>query len=1023
MSKHNDSTKLNGKELNISTLREKLKTRGGKAVWRSLEEIADTEEFQEFAEREFPKETAPWASSFDRREFIKLMAASMALAGLSACRPQFTERIVPYVKAPEDMLPGKPLEYATSLTMEGYAYGLLVESHQGRPTKIEGNPMHPATLGSTDAFLQSLILELYDPDRSQSVMHLNVQSTWEKFIEAVRTRMVSHTINQGEGLRFLTGATTSPSFIFQMESLLQKLPKAKWYVYEPVSRDNVFLGAEIVFGERLQPVYDFTQAEVILSLDSDFLFDGPGRVRYARDFSSRRRVRASNNELMNRLYVIEAGLTITGATADHRLAVKPSHVENLARELAVILGITGVTSSGKVSAKEKKWLEIVARDLGRASKMQSAIIVGDHQTPATHAIACKINAVLGLGSVVHYITPPEAKAGEQLSGINALVNEMRAGSVSSLVIVNGNPVYNAPAELDFAGAMKNVEFIAHLSDRIDETSLLSHWHIPLAYELESWGDARAYDGTASIIQPLIQPLFDGVSPIEFISAVAGISKDGYEIVKEYWFSRFGGDDFEKTWRRYLHDGLVANSAFPKKSVSVTEVPFENFYSSSSGSEIEVSFRPDPSVWDGRYANNVWLQELPKPFNKVTWDNVAIVSPRTAEKFGIKSLGVDWWGSGRHSPVISLKKGGATIEAPVWIQEGYPDDVVTLTLGYGRTNAGERAIHKAEDKIEAIGYNAYKLRTSDSFWTLAGVDIQKTNKNHRLATTQMHHSMVAKDHERRFVISDTIEEFRHHPEEIVHKHQPHHDEVSMYPDREYKGNAWAMVIDLSLCTGCNACVTACQAENNIAVVGKYEVLRGREMHWIRVDSYFEGDLDHVEAHHQPVPCMHCEKAPCEVVCPVAATVHGAEGLNEMVYNRCVGTRYCSNNCPYKVRRFNFKQYSDNKTPLIKLLNNPDVTVRGRGVMEKCSYCVQRINIARKTAKKENREIKDGEVVTACQQACPTKAIIFGNMNDPNSEVSAARKEPHNYGLLPELNTRPRTTYLAKLKNLNPEMAEV
>ncbi|HWP30389.1 MAG TPA: TAT-variant-translocated molybdopterin oxidoreductase [Fimbriimonadales bacterium] len=1006
----------NNQALDINDLRERLSQKNGKAYWRGLEEIAETPEFKEYYEREFARGTAPWNAEIDRRSFLKVMAASLAMAGLGACRPQLAEKIIPYVKAPEEIVPGKPLYYATAVTFGGYATGVLAECYEGRPTKIEGNPDHPASLGATDAFTQATLLGLYDPDRSQAIVNDGRIVSWDEFLQAIRLEMQRQQVIRGRTLRILTETVTSPTLANQIRTLLRQYPEAKWHCYEPVNRDNVRLGAKQAFGKVVDAVYRFDRADVVLSLDSDFLFCGPGTVRYTGDFTDKRRVR-SEQKKMNRLYVVESTPTLTGAMADHRLSMKGGDIRDFAMALARRLGVNLVGGDeSSFGEKERKWIEALAKDLEN-NRGRSIVIVGDNQPSHVHALAHAINDVLGNnGSTVEFIEPAEANPVNHMESLQELVSDMKNDLVEVLIILGGNPVYSAPVDLEFSKHLESVRLPIHVSVYEDETSEKCKWHIPLTHEFEAWSDARAYDGSISIIQPLIQPLFSGRSAHEVLSALLDEKpRNSLDIVREYWEKQTptAKEDFEKTWRRWLHDGIIPETKSPIQKVSLVsnwQKAFETLpIKEKKGFEIQ--FRPDSTIWDGRFANNPWLQELPKPITKITWDNVLFMSPKTAEKLGIK-YHPSGWGQGTIVPLVELRYRGRSLKnIPVWIMPGQPEDTLTVSLGYGRTRGGRVAAK--------VGFDTYKLRTTTAPWIDEGAEVIPTSLRYPIATTQYHYSIEG----RHLVRPGTLEEFIQNPA-FAKEVDEHVEDVSLYPEREYKDYAWGMVIDTTVCTGCNACVIACQSENNIPSVGKTEVLRGREMHWIRIDRYYEGkDLDEPQfIYNQPVPCMHCERAPCEVVCPVAATVHSGEGLNEQIYNRCVGTRYCSNNCPYKVRRFNFKQYTDNHTPILKLMQNPNVSVRGRGVMEKCTYCVQRINAARKTAKKENRRIQDGEVVTACQQACPAGAIIFGDINDSKSRIARLKKEPHNYSMLRELNTIPRTTYLAKLRNPNPELEE-
>jgi molybdopterin-containing oxidoreductase family iron-sulfur binding subunit len=637
-----------------------------------------------------------------------------------------------------------------------------------------------------------------------------------------------------------------------------------------------------------------------------------------------------------------------------------------------------------------------------AARGRSLVIAGESMPPVVHALAHAIKAELGnVGETLQYLEPVEAEPVDQSQSLAELVDAMRSDQVGMLLILGGNPVYNAPGALRFAEAMAHVLHRVHLSDYYDETSFLCHWHIPACHYLESWGDARAYDGTATIQQPLIEPLYAGRTAHELLSVLQGKpGRSAHEIVREYWQGRLGEDGFVQAWRFALHEGIVPDTAAAEIEVELQYDPDAAAVGQESDSNagIELLLRPDPTVHDGCFATNAWLQELPKPFTKLTWDNALLVSPATAQKLGLTQ-----------QTVAKVATGQNAVMVPVWILPGHADDCATLAAGYGRK--------LPQQTLANIGVNVYPLRSTGHGWRIPGVEIRSTGERYPLASTQQHHNMEHRD----LVRATTLERYQADPHHLAHSHHVP-EPASLIPEFKYDGNAWGMSIDLTACIGCNACVIACQAENNIPVVGKEQVANGREMHWLRIDQYFEGSLDDPQMYFQPLLCMHCEKAPCEVVCPVAATVHSAEGLNDMIYNRCVGTRYCSNNCPYKVRRFNYLQYVDEEITSLKLMRNPDVTVRSRGVMEKCTYCVQRINAARIEAKKEDRPIRDGEVVTACQAACPTRAIVFGNINDPDSQVRRLKEHPLNYGLLDDLNTQPRTTYLARVSNPNPELTD-
>ncbi len=1002
----------------LAAIRDRLGKSAGREYWRSLEELADTPAFNEWVNAELPRHAAAWLSAIDRREFLKLMGASLALSGLAGCLSSAPapadEKIVPYVKQPEEIVPGKPLYFATAIPLGGYARGIVVESHMGRPTKVEGNPEHPASLGATDAITQASVLSLYDPDRSRVISNAGRITTWGAFFSALNAELEAQRLSQGAGLRVLTETVTSPTLAQQLKDLLTKFPKAKWHQYDSLGGDAAYAGARLAFGEPVETIYRLDRADVIVSLDADFLLHGPGAVRYAREFADRRRA-ADGQTAMNRLYAVESALSLTGANADHRLALRPSAVAEFARALAKGLGLPVAAPAAPADGQEK-WLSALIRDLQR-HRRRSAVIAGAHQPPPVHALAHAINDALGnAGSTVLYTEPVAANPMDHAESLRDLVRDMESNQVQVLIMLGGNPAYTAPADVDFAGHLVRSNFNVHLSLYNDETSALCHWHIPAAHYLESWSDARAYDGTATVLQPLIAPLYDGRTAHQVLAAVMGQSdRASYEIVRDYWRARRGGSNFDAEWRKALHDGFIAGTAAAPKTVRL-KAPGDFAAQDAALSPrtdqnaLEFIFRPDPTIADGRFANNGWLQELPKPLTKLTWDNAVLLSPKTAAQLGI---GYKIGGTGGehgtiYADVVEIEYGGRRVRGPAWVAPGHADGCATIHLGYGRTRAGQVG--------SGLGFNANALRDLAALWGGAGLRLRKTGAQYPLACTQFHHLMEGRD----LVRVGDAEAYRKNPDFLREKPRQGEAAASLYPGFKYDGHAWGMSIDANTCIGCNACVTACAAENNGPIVGKKEVMRGREMHWIRIDRYHKGDPANPETFHQPVPCMQCENAPCELVCPVGATTHSHEGLNDMVYNRCVGTRYCSNNCPYKVRRFNFFLYSDFATESLKGLRNPDVTVRSRGVMEKCTYCVQRINQAKIGAEKEDRALRDGEIVTACQQACPTRAIVFGDINDPHSRVAGLKAQPLSYGLLTELNTRPRTTYLAKLRNPNPEI---
>jgi MoCo/4Fe-4S cofactor protein with predicted Tat translocation signal len=1054
--------------LDLAEVRERLRAKQGPELWRSLDELAATPAFQDLLHREFPRHASEWTDGVSRRRFLQLASASLALAGLTGCTKQPLEKIVPYVRQPEQLIPGKPLYFATALTLGGYATGVLAESHQGRPTKIEGNPDHPASLGATDVFCQAAVLTLYDPDRSQSILRTGRPGTWGGFVGEMGATLRALEAFKGRGLRLLTGTVTSPTLASQIQDLLRRFPEARWHRWEPAGTLQSTAAAKRAFGRQLETRYDFTRARVILSLGSDVLGAGPAGVRYARDFAAGRRVRGDRQQ-MSRVYTVESVPANGSTLADHRLQLPPAQVEAFTLTLAERLRATAGGGQTLSDPAVIKWMEAAAQDLEQ-NRGASLVVAGEHASPAAQVLVHAINQALGnAGATVLYQEPVEADPVDHVASLADLVRDMAAGQVELLLMLDGvNPVYTAPADLPFAGALQKVRLRVHHGLYEDETSEYCHWHIPAAHELESWGDARSFDGTVSLIQPLIEPLYGGKTAHELLAALSNQPDvTSYDVVRQFWSTRLTGGGvnlapaaspaapsaaaaatgtstttastgtapagtmatdtapaaapaansaFEAAWRQALLSGLIPGTA----AAPVTAAIGDGAVQAAAGEilaalgrakpgQITLLFRPDPTIWDGRFASNAWLQELPKPITKLTWDNALIVSPKTAER-----LKLDVY------ETVEVATGDRKLAAAVWILPGVAEDTALLTLGYGRRRAG---------KASGQGFDAYALRTSSALWAVPDVKVRSLGGEYILACTQNHHvlhnvhedALATEEAARRHIIrTGTLAAFRSDPQLIQKQREVPARDDTLYPNYKYEGHAWGMSIDLNVCTGCSACVVACQSENNIPVVGKEQVLKHRAMHWLRIDRYFAGSLDEPAIHNQPVPCMQCENAPCEVVCPVAATSHSDEGLNDMVYNRCVGTRYCSNNCPYKVRRFNFLRYSDKDTPVLALLNNPDVTVRMRGVMEKCTYCVQRIEQAKIASKVDGKPIATNQIQTACQQSCPTRAIVFGDINDPASEVRHLKADPLNYGLLEELNTRPRTTYLAKLRNPNPQL---
>jgi molybdopterin-containing oxidoreductase family iron-sulfur binding subunit len=1011
-----------------------------------------------------------------RREMMMLLGASLSLAGLAGCRRP-VEEIVPFVNAPEEVVPGIPRSYATTMPFGRSAYGLVVESHEGRPTKIEGNPSHPSTLGASSARVQASVLGLYDPDRSQAVRLNGEARSWNEFVTAWEERAQAHATDGGAGLAVLSESFASPTLARLASEFRARYPQAIWATYEAISDENRLAGVRSATGRDLDLVLRLDEAAVILALDADPLLTDPEMIRHTRGFAAGRRA-GSAGGAMNRLYAVEAVYSLTGAMADHRLRLESRQIAPFLAALAARMappeaGAATLAGAG-VPGVDSRWIDALAKDL-LANRGRGVIVAGERQPAAVHAAVCALNTYLGnTGRTVGYYETTDA-ALPSVGSLASLVSAMTAGAVQTLVVLGGNPVFDAPADVDFASAMAKVPHSIALGHTVDETSSKAEWHIPRAHYLEGWGDARAAGGTLSVVQPLILPLFGGRTPVEVLGLmaaapvssvdpaapvapvtpvtpaapagaaapvppvapivpVAGPDRPGYDIVRDTWRAILGADEFDTKWNRVLHDGLLVGSELPEVVPALTPEPFAELTrliggaagsagaAGASPDGLEIVFLPSSAVHDGRFANDGWLQELPDPLTKLTWDNPALVSPTTAASLGLASE--DW---------VRLDYAGRSMELPVWILPGMADGVVALTVGYGRSHAGRVG--------SGVGFNAFTVRGSHAPGFDRGARLTKLERTHPLSATQEHGSMEG----RPVVRESTLTALRSQtgtgqaaPDGEgaagtgqaqagavsgalgVFAEEPHL--FSLWQEHAYdQGHQWGMTIDLNSCIGCNACMVACQSENNVPVVGKAQVAMGREMHWIRLDRYFSGEPSgNPEVVFQPVPCMHCEDAPCEQVCPVAATVHDAEGLNVMVYNRCIGTRYCSNNCPYKVRRFNFFNYTKDTPDALQLAMNPDVTVRARGVMEKCTYCTQRINRVKIDARLAGRELRDGDVKTACQQACPASAIEFGDIRDASSRVAKAKSDPRNYALLEELNTKPRTTYLAKVRNPNPDL---
>jgi MoCo/4Fe-4S cofactor protein with predicted Tat translocation signal len=1011
--------------MTLDQVRQQLKGKKGKKFWRSLDELADTPEFRAAVEKEFPTAAQEWIDPVSRRGFLKLMGASMALAGLAGCTKQPDERIYPYVKAPEQLVLGKPMYFATAHPFPTGAVPLLVKSSEFRPIKVDGNPEHAYTRGGSDPMTQGSLLAMYDPDRSQHVLYRGENYEWEEFVEAFRDAMAAS--KDGTGMYFLSATITSPTLARQWKAVQAAYPKAKLVQYDPA-----IAGTWAEKGIDFQA--DLTAADIIVSLDADFISGPayPGFHKLVRDYADRRK---QPEKGMNRLYAVESSTTTTGMKAEHRLVLRASEVPAFTAELAKAVGVPGVNPPAwDWTADQKSYLATLVKDL-KANPGKSAVLPGLYQDASVYALAMAINSALGNIGKTIFVSQETVNPipSDQLSDLKSLVSDLNAGKVDWLVMLDTNPMYNAPADLDFPSAFNKAKVTAHLGSHIDETGQISHWHLNSAHYLESWTDCRAYDGTVSIVQPMIAPLYNGHTAHDVLQPLLNEPMLGaYAAVRETWLPVIQKNetvpgDQEMAWRKVLHDGWIEGTAFDKTAGSKVEAAFHgNVPAPAPKDALEIIFRPDPHVYDGRYANVGWLQEIPRPITNLSWDNGALMPGALETKLGVGE-----------EDIVELSAGNGRVKAPVVDMFGHPQNSVTAYLGYGREFAGRVG--------SAVGFNAYLIRSSWAPFYVTGAVKQVPGK-WGVAITKSHYQ----DHRgkafgeqgngdnslegdealgpRGIVRYATLEEFKANPN-FAHegdgRETPSHD-TTLFPNWDYSKksteNAWGMSIDMNSCVGCNACIASCYAENNIAVVGKQQARIGRVMQWIRIDTYFEGDLESPRAHLQPMLCQQCEDAPCEIVCPVGATLHTPEGLNMMVYNRCVGTRFCSNNCPYKVRRFNFLLFSDYDTPSLALMRNPDVSVRSRGVMEKCSYCVQRIEEAKITADKENRPIRDGEIITACQQACPADAIVFGNLNDKNSRVSKLRANQRTYQVIADINTRPRTTYVAEVLNLNPELEE-
>ncbi len=1006
----------------------------GRDYWLSVEQFAQTPEFRERVGREFPDYDPDQMTEMPRRRFLKMMGASMALAGLTGagCRRWPREVLAPFAKDDPQRTPGVTERFATVMELGGVGTGLLVSSYDGRPIKVEGNPLHQFSKGATDAIAQASVLELYDPDRSRYPIRRGENApedtTWDAFAEFASKHFGGLREQGGKGFAVLSEAASGPTSVDMKRRLLKAFPGCRWVEYEPISRDAAIEGSRLAFGRPLRAVLHLDKAKFIASFDADLLSAHPAKVRLARDWAAGRK--SADQGEMNRMAIAESGYSITGSVADHRLAARPARIERLLAAVAQSFGVSGPQNPVDLNDRERAFVTTTADQLRRHGA-QALVVTGETMSPAAHALAQRINAAIGaVGKTITFVSAPQPDRPSHVEAIRELADAMRKGEIDTLLMLGGNPVYDAPADVGFGDALAQVGASAQLSNYVNETSARCTWHLPRTHYLEAWGDARAWDGTISVCQPLIRPLYDGKSTIELLAMIAGDKLEaGYDLVRRSFREVLPSGDFEANWRRALHDGLVSGSAWPAVNPEPTNGELPALLP-EQGDGFDVVFAADAGLHDGRFANNGWLQEAPDPMSKTAWDNPALMAQADADRLGIST-----------GDVVTIASGERSLDVATYVMPGQPEGVVSLALGYGRTAAGNIG--------NDVGFATYDLRTSTNPYVLSGVSVTKTGRRYELAVTQDHHAIdgVAEYGTRKrvggrgesgkIIREATLDEYNADPH-FAHRVGHGGNGLQLFqPPAEFNDpHAWGMAVDLNSCTGCNACVLACQAENNVPIVGKDQVSVGREMHWLRIDRYFKGEPDaNPQVVHQPMMCVHCENAPCEQVCPVAATVHDSEGLNTMVYNRCVGTRYCSNNCPYKVRRFNYFDYHSadpRGTPkphlgmpdsqqdqavgeIKRMVYNPDVTVRMRGVMEKCTYCTQRIAAAKIDRRNKGEDVQDGDIVTACQQACPTQAIVFGNLNDPNSQVRKLQENNRAYGVLTNLNTRPRTKYLAKVRN--------
>ena len=1099
---------------------------GQRVHYRSDEQLTNDPAFRAIVEREFPEGVAEEPGFFDeasRRSFLGVVGASAAALTLASCRKPY-HKILPYNHRPEGLLPGIPQHYATTYNANGYGIGTVVRSNTGRPTKVEGNTLHPSSLGATDAFAQADLLNLYDPKRSKKTLHNGEDAEAHTddghghghgnhddhgdgdhgagtdghaaaahaephipaaFFAAFGKLVESHAAKRGDGLHILMPPTSSPSIEAMLGTVAAAHPNAVVHQWAPVSNDDEVAAARIALGDAYDTIPDLAAAKRVVTFDHDFLGLDGSVVRNTRSWTKTRKARPTDEYKngdafqddggLGRLYVCEATHSVTGSNADHRFRLAQTQIPAALAKLAAKVGVAGALAGALAPYAGQSfdhhgvgdWVDEVAADL-LAHKGQSLVLAGPRLPAAAQALAHAINAELGnVGKTVNYAKTPKLMAVDGRASLSALADALETGKVETLLILGSNPVYDAPADLDFAAKLAKAKHTVHLGLHVDETGALCEWHVPMAHPLESWGDLVGFEGQASVVQPLIAPLFGGQSTLEMLARLVDDARDSYEIVKATWQGRYAGrdDGFVEWFEKSIHDGVLggeqAEMVKPSVNLGAIAQAFGQWKPAAfpSATALEVVIRPDNKAYDGRFSNNAWMLEFPDPLTKLTWDNAALMARSTAKELGLTN-----------GDVVRIKLSSGAVEAPVWILPGAAPFTVILTLGFGR---------KLESGAIAngCGYNAYPIRTGGQRHVASGATVEKTGATYPLVSTQNHGSMEERplardaafgeyaDHHKRTAETHGAEnhgdgdhgaddhdhgdgdhghgghhavpfgelDTPYHRAAELHQTADHEAYVSLFDEQKFASqHQWGMSIDQNSCTGCGACVVACVAENNIPMVGKRQVSMGREMHWLRVDRYFSGKADSVgslsgvaqdddpQVHHQMVPCMQCENAPCESVCPVNATVHNDQGLNDMVYNRCIGTRYCSNNCPYKVRRFNWLNFHRNVQPETQLAFNPDVTVRVRGVMEKCTYCVQRINNGKLYAKLEKRELKDGDIVTACAQACPADAIAFGDLSDHSSEVYKRKRLDLNYAMLGELNVKPRTTYLLQLRNPNPKL---